>query len=102
MVDWEGAKSLIPAEVRMFFRFESDNKHYAVIHSCHDCCTKHSVLTCLWIKEYKNNSRDYVNNLFPYSKNDSCEDKEPLLRVIPCEAIHSHCLLMPLSELSQQ
>lgn len=102
LVHWESSSTLIPAELKMFFKFETETKYYAVIHSCHERCSKHSVLSNIWIKEYQNDSKESIRRILPYLKDNTCEDKNPLLRIIPCEAIHSHCLLMPLNDCSQQ
>src|SRR5687767_1765102 len=90
MVDWDSTDYMIPAELRMMFRFENESQSYAVIHSCHNKFTKHSVLSNLWIKEYQNDTPRCVNDLRPFTQADNCSKKMPLLQVIPCEAIHSH------------
>ena len=64
--------------------------------------TEHSMLSNIWIKEYKNDTPASVRALQPYAYNNFCKDKTPLLKVIPIEAIHSQCLLLPLKESSQQ
>jgi hypothetical protein len=102
MVDWDATDDFIPATLKMFFSIEDEEQIYAVIHSCHSKRTKHSVLTNIWIKEYHKDSSKIIKALSPYAKNDDCSEKVPLLRIIPVEAIHSHCLLMPLSRTSQQ
>ena len=102
MANWEKADNLVPASLQMFCRIQNEAQIYAVIQSCHSKCTKHSVLTNIWIKEYQDDSSKTIKALTPYVKDDSCAGRVPLLRIIPCEAIHSHCLLMPLANTSQQ
>ena len=102
MVDWEATDYLIPAELRMFFQMKNSNQSFALIHSCHDRCIYHLVLSRIWIKEYQGDTLNFVWSLKPYSLHDCCEEKSPLFRVIPCEATHSHCLLMPLDINSHQ
>src|SRR5687767_8542266 len=53
MVDWEGSKHLIAAELKMLFRFENERQSYAVIHSCHKRVEDHSVLSKIWFKDYR-------------------------------------------------
>ena len=102
MVDWESSNHLIPAEILMFFQFENEEQIYAVIHSCHEKFRDYSVLSNVWIKEYEKDTPSSISKILPYEDKDTCKDRTPQLRIIPCEAIHSHCLLMPLAESSQQ
>ena len=102
MVDWDSSKKAIPAELKMLFRFEGEKQSYAVIHSCHNKCTSLSVLSKIWIKEYEKDTTVSIKKLEPYADNDSTKGRLPTLRIILCEAIQSHCLLMPLHDTSQQ
>ena len=43
---------LVPAELQLFFKFESDATIYSVIHSCHYKNEIASVLSVMWMKEY--------------------------------------------------
>lgn len=102
MIDWESSDYLIPAELQMMFKFENEEQIYVVIHSCHAKCTEHPMLSNIWIKEYQGDTLACVRDLKPHAENNCCNGRTPLLRVIPCEAIHSQCLLMPLTKSSQQ
>lgn len=102
LIHWEKTDHFVPAEMRMFFKLGANPQIYAVIHSCHNKHTKHSVLTHIWVKEYTNDTKATVKATVPYDPCDDCSNKTPLYRVVPCEAIQSHCLLMPMKENSQQ
>ncbi|HEY9301929.1 MAG TPA: hypothetical protein VIQ31_37300 [Phormidium sp.] len=101
MVDWDGLEHLIPAQLKMFFHFDNESQKYAVIHSCHEKFKKHSVLSNIWVKEYQNDTVASLRTMDAYGDDNNCSNRTPLLRVITCEAIHSHCLLMPVNISSQ-
>ena len=50
----EEEDTLVPAEIKMFFQFESESTLYSIIHSCHYRNEKMSVLSVIWMKEYYN------------------------------------------------
>ena len=103
MVDWDSSNYLIPAELKLFFCFESKQQMFAIVHSCHTKFKSLSVLSSLWIKEYENDTTKRVRTLEPYNnEEDDCSKREPILRVILCKAIHSHCLVVPVKVCSQQ
>lgn len=85
----------------MFFHFDNEEQKYAVIHSCHENFKKHLVLSNLWVKEYQNDTPASLRSMDAYGDENDCSIKVPLLQVIMCEAIHSHCLLMPVNDSSQ-
>jgi hypothetical protein len=93
---------LIPAQLRMIFQVEDDDEFYAVIHSCHAKCHKLSVLSYVWLKEYVGDRNSEIAKFRPYAQQETYEEKEPLFRIISCESIHSHCLLMPMRKYSNE
>ena len=94
-------RSSDPCTAEDIFYFGNEEQNYAVIHSCHENFKKHSVLSNLWVKEYQNDTPASLRSMDAYGDENDCSIKVPLLRVIMCEAIHSHCLLMPVNDSSQ-
>ena len=43
----DGINSLVPAELKLFFHFESDPELYSVVHSCHYRNEKAMVLSII-------------------------------------------------------
>lgn len=89
---------LVPAELQMFFQFESNlSVLYSIIHSCQYKNEKASVLSVMWMKEYHGVP---VSSFSLYKTDEECpsNNAEPLFQIIKCSSIHSHCLLMPLKK----
>ena len=90
---------LVPAELQMFFQIENNSVLYCVIHSCHYKNEKSSVLSRIWMKEYDgvavSNFSNYKSDYLTISS-----DTNPLFRVVECDSIHSHTLLMPFKHQS--
>jgi len=85
---------LVPAEIQIFFQFEDDPTMYSLVHSCHYRHEKSSVLSYMWMKEY----RGVPVSSFPTYKTNqevNVSDKDPIFRVVQCKSIISHCLLLP-------
>ena len=84
---------LVPAELQLFFKFETDPTIYSVIHSCHYKNEQASVLSVMWMKEYEGlpissfSLYKGAEYLFP-------TNTKLVYRVVKCESIDSHCLLM--------
>ena len=88
---------LVPAELQLFFKFESDTTIYSVIHSCHYRNEKASVLSFMWMKEFvdvpKTSFSLYKGAEYLFPTNTT-----PVYRVVECDSIDSHCLLMPFKK----
>ena len=72
---------LIPSKLRLFFKCEQGEELYCIVHSCEYTSNQNSVLSVKWKKEYLSHSNMLT--------------KEPVYRVISCDSINSHCLLLP-------
>jgi hypothetical protein len=93
---------LIPAELRMIFQVEEDEEFYALVHSCHEKHHKLSVLSYVWLKECVGDINSEIAKYRPYAQHETYEEKEPIFRIVSCDSIHSHCLLMPMKKYSNE
>ena len=95
IVDTQENTKLVPAHLRLIFQFENESTIHCIIHSCHYRTEKLSVLTNIWMKEFKGISI----STFPLYKQGLSwkilNDLEPIYRIIDSDSIHSNCLLFP-------
>jgi hypothetical protein len=95
----ETTSQLVPAEIQMFFKFESKPPIYSVVHLCHYRNDKSSVLSIIWMKEfYETTVSDFPS--YKYNEVHMASSNKPLYHVVQCDSIHSHCLLLPFKKQS--
>ena len=86
---------LVPAQLRLFFSFDTESTIYCLIHSCHYRNEKLSVLSSIWMKEYIGIPVSSFSTYRHCTCWKNSNNLVPVYRIVECNAIHSNCLLIP-------
>ena len=86
---------LVPGKLKMFFQVEGNSTLYAVVHSCQFQSAKQSILSTIWMKEYKDIPETCFSQYKEMKTTKLMIGERPIYCVIDVSSVHAHCLLIP-------